>query len=90
MPLKKPIYAVVRYIFHICLIAVPVWLAGHIALWEESRFELNWRALPDAWADWMTLLLLGLAIYFLISHQWSTFFGKPSCHVQDSVDGIVV
>jgi len=48
MPLKKPIYAVVRYIFHICLIAVPVWLSGHIALWEESRFELNWRALPDA------------------------------------------
>ena len=88
--IKKPIYAIVRYVFHICLIAVPIWLSGHIALWEESRFELTWRSLPDAWADWMTLLLLGLAIYFLISHQWNTFFGKPSCHVQDSVDGIVV
>jgi len=55
--IKKPIYAVVRYIFHICLIAVLVWLSGHIALWEESRFELTWRSLPDAWADWMTLLL---------------------------------
>ena len=63
---KKPIYATLRYIFHICLIAVPVWLSGHIALWEESRFELTWTSLPDAWADWMTLLLLGLAIYFLI------------------------
>jgi len=64
--IKKPIYAIVRYIFHICLIVVPVWLSGHIALWEESRFELSWRSLPDAWADWMTLLLLGLVIYFLI------------------------
>ena len=64
--IKKPIYAIVRYVFHICLIAVPIWLSGHIALWEESRFELTWRSLPDAWADWMTLLLLGLVIYFLI------------------------
>jgi Pyruvate/2-oxoacid:ferredoxin oxidoreductase delta subunit len=64
--IKKPLYSILRYIFHICLITVPIWLAGHIALWEESRFELTWRSLPDAWADWMTLLLLGLAVYFLI------------------------
>ena len=64
--IKKPLYAFLRYIFHICLFAVPIWLAGHIALWEESRFEWTWRSLPDAWADWMTLLLLGLAIYFFI------------------------
>ena len=63
---KKPIYAIVRYVFHICLIAVPVWFSGHIALWEESRFEWTWISLPDTWADWMTLLLLGIAVYFLI------------------------
>lgn len=64
--IKKPMYATLRYLFHICLIAVPVWFSGHIALWEESRFEWAWGSLPDAWADWMTLLLLGLAVYFLI------------------------
>ena len=63
---KKPFYASLRYIFHVCLVVVPVWLSGHIALWEESRFEWAWTALPDAWADWMTLLLLALATYFLI------------------------
>lgn len=63
---KRFIYATLRYIFHICLIVVPIWLSGHIVLWEESRFEWAWRPLPDAWADWMTLLLLGLATYFLI------------------------
>jgi Pyruvate/2-oxoacid:ferredoxin oxidoreductase delta subunit len=39
---------------------------GHIVLWEESRFEWSWASLPDAWVDFMTLLLLGIAAYFLI------------------------
>jgi len=44
---KKPLYATLRYIFHICLIVVPIWFSGHITLWEESRFEWTWRSLPD-------------------------------------------
>jgi len=63
---KKPIYATLRYIFHICLIVVPIWLSGHISLWSESRFEWEWTAMPDVWADWMTLVLLSLAAYFLM------------------------
>jgi ferredoxin len=62
---KKPVYTTLRYIFHACLFIVPVWLSGHIVLWSESRFEWDWMALPDAWADWMTLILLALAAYFL-------------------------
>lgn len=63
---KRAIFATLRYIFHVCMIVVPIWLSGHIVLWAESRFEWDWRSLPDAWADWMTLILLGLAIYFLL------------------------
>ena len=63
---KKPLYATLRYIFHLCLFVVPIWLSGHISLWTESRFEWEWYSLPDAWADWMTLILLGLAAYFLM------------------------
>lgn len=63
---KRPVYAILRYIFHICLIVVPIWLSGHIVLWAESRFEWDWTPLPDAWADWMTLLVLALVAYFLI------------------------
>jgi len=62
---KKPIYVVLRYVFHICLFVVPIWLSGHITLWEESRLEWEWTAIPDAWADWMTLILLGIAAFFL-------------------------
>ncbi len=64
--LKKPIYSALRYIFHICLLIVPIWLSGHIYLWEESRFNWAWTALPDSWTDGMTLVVIFLAIYFLI------------------------
>jgi Pyruvate/2-oxoacid:ferredoxin oxidoreductase delta subunit len=63
---RKPVYISLRYIFHTCLIVVPIWMNGHVVLWEESRFEWSWASLPDAWIDFMTLLLLGIAAYFLI------------------------
>jgi NAD-dependent dihydropyrimidine dehydrogenase PreA subunit/nitrate reductase gamma subunit len=63
---KRPLYAALRYIFHICMIVVPIWFSGHIMLWSFSRFEWEWNALPDIWVDWMTIILLGLAAYFLI------------------------
>ncbi|MBW1800869.1 MAG: hypothetical protein JRJ85_09070, partial [Deltaproteobacteria bacterium] len=66
---KKPLYASLRYLFHICLFVVPIWFGGHIALWEESGLEWSWVSLPDVWADWMTLILLVLAAIFLLRHM---------------------
>jgi len=63
---KNPVFAILTYIFHICLIVVPIWLFGHISLWEESRFGWSWSSLPDSWADWMTLALLAIAIFFFL------------------------
>jgi nitrate reductase gamma subunit len=63
---KNPVFSILGYIFHICLLGVPLFYSAHIALWEESRFQWKWWALPDAWADWMTLTLLGIAIFFII------------------------
>jgi ferredoxin len=64
--LKKPFYSLLRYGFHICLFAVPIWFSGHINLWEESRFEWYWTPLPDDWADTMTLMVLAICCYFLL------------------------
>jgi len=63
---KKPLYAALRYVFHTCLLAVPIWLSGHVSLWEMSRFEWSWRSLPSPWADGMTLVLLFIAAYFTV------------------------
>ena len=63
---KRPVYAVLRYVFHICLFAVPIFLFGHIVLWEESRFEWSWSGLPDQWADAMTIVAIALAVFFFL------------------------
>jgi NAD-dependent dihydropyrimidine dehydrogenase PreA subunit len=63
---KKPLYAFVRYVFHLCLFVVPIWLGGHVALWAESRFEWDWSSLPDQWADWMTIAVMAIAVFFII------------------------
>jgi nitrate reductase gamma subunit len=68
---KNPVFIICVYLFHICLIVVPIWLAGHISLWEESRFGWSWSSLPDKWADWMTLLVFAIAIYFILRRALS-------------------
>jgi ferredoxin len=64
--MKKPFYTILLYLFHACMIVVPIWFSGHIALWVDSRFGWEWAALPDAWIDWMTIILLCLAALFLL------------------------
>lgn len=64
--IKRPLYAFLRYVFHICLFVIPIWYSRHIDLWYESRLELEWGPISDDLADWMTLALLVLAGYFFI------------------------
>ena len=63
--IKRPFFASIRYLFHGCLIAVPIWFSGHIAMWEESGLEWYWTPLPDAAADVMTLMVIGLSLFFV-------------------------
>ena len=63
---KKPFYASLRYLFHGGLFVVPVWLTGHVVLWSESRFGWEWATLPNGVADWLTLLTLGIAFFFVL------------------------
>lgn len=63
---KNPVFTPLAYIFHICLIIVPIWFSGHITLWEESRFEWSCSPIPDGLADWMTLIFLAIALFFLL------------------------
>ena len=61
---KRPLYALVRYLHHGCMFVVPVYLWGHVVLWEESRFELSWSTLPDVWADRLTVIFIFLTSLF--------------------------
>jgi nitrate reductase gamma subunit len=63
---KNPVFTILGYIFHVCLIVVPIWLSGHITLWEESRFGWSWTPIPEGLADWMTIVLVAIGLFFLV------------------------
>jgi hypothetical protein len=51
------IYSTASFLFHLGLIIVPLFLHGHILLWEKG-IGLSWPALPIVWADGLTLLVI--------------------------------
>jgi nitrate reductase gamma subunit len=63
---KNPVFTILGYIFHICLLAVPIFFSAHVTLWQESRFGWSWWQMPDNWADWMTLVLIAITIFFIV------------------------
>ena len=63
---KRPVYTCLRYVFHVCLFVVPIFLFGHVVLWEESPLEWGWTPLPSIWADRLTLFVLILCLTFLV------------------------
>jgi len=48
-------------LFHVALLVVPVFLAGHIALWARGT-GLSWPAIPTSVADVLTVLAVVTAI----------------------------
>jgi nitrate reductase gamma subunit len=62
---RHPILTIVTFTFHICLIAAPLFLLSHNILWDES-WNISWWTLPDGLADFMTLIVIGGCIFFLV------------------------
>ena len=61
----KPIYVSLRYLFHVCLIVVPIGFAGHVMLWEESIFQQGYWSIGYGWSNGITLVVLfALLIFF--------------------------
>lgn len=63
---KNPVFMILAYSFHLCLILLPIWIYQHVIYWELSRFEWSWTAIPSAMADWMTLIFLLIAAFFFL------------------------
>lgn len=62
---RRPLYSVVSFAFHAGLIVVPLFLAAHILLWERAT-GIAWPALPQAAANWLTLVAAGAALALVI------------------------
>lgn len=62
---RQPVLTVVTFAFHLCLLAVPVFLLAHAVLWEDS-FGIRWWSLPDTLADTLTVFVILGAVFFLV------------------------
>jgi nitrate reductase gamma subunit len=62
---SQPVFSGAVFLFHICLLAVPLFLNAHNILWEEAFGASLW-SLPDAWADGLTLALLATAVGMIV------------------------
>ncbi|MBU4344419.1 MAG: respiratory nitrate reductase subunit gamma [Desulfobacteraceae bacterium] len=61
---KRPIFTIVSFAFHICLVITPIFLLAHVILWDES-WNMSWWTIPETVTDWMTIIVIVGCIFFL-------------------------
>jgi nitrate reductase gamma subunit len=61
----RPVYSLASVLFHVGILAVPVFLPAHLRLWRGAA-GFAWPALPQGFADWLTLLTIatGAGLFF--------------------------
>ena len=64
----KPVFYGISYLFHILLFLVPLFLASHIVLINES-FQVSWPALDDTLADILTVLVIAALGFFAVRRR---------------------
>jgi nitrate reductase gamma subunit len=62
---NHPIFMGATYLFHLCLLIAPIFLVAHVVLIEES-WNISWITIPDPIADYMTMVVIAVGIFFLI------------------------
>jgi nitrate reductase gamma subunit len=60
----QPVFAIAFFLFHICLLGVPIFLLSHNTLWQRA-FGVSLPSLPDSIADVLTVVFLLSALVLL-------------------------
>ena len=60
---KNPVMTVVTFAFHILLFLAPIFLLGHVVLWDQA-FGISLPALPEAIADLMAVGVIAACCFF--------------------------
>ena len=63
-------FGLTSFVFHIAILVVPVFLAGHVALWARG-LGLSWPAVPNAVADVLTIVAVSTAVLLLAQRLFS-------------------
>lgn len=62
---SRLLFGLTTLAFHITILLVPIFLAGHIALWARG-LGVSWPALPNQAADVLTLLAIFTAVALVL------------------------
>ncbi len=60
---QQPVFGLVTFVFHICLLLTPLFLLAHIVLVYES-WQIQWLSLSDGLADIMTGVVIAGTLFF--------------------------
>ncbi len=63
--LQSPLFSLTSVLFHIAILIVPIFLAGHIALWFRG-VGVSWPAIPNALADVLTIVAVITAVALVV------------------------
>lgn len=62
---NRALFSLTTFLFHIGIILVPLFLAGHIKLWREG-VGLSWPALPNGVSTTLTWIVIAAALAVVI------------------------
>ncbi len=65
---QQPVFSIVAFIFHLSLLAVPLFLSAHIVLWEEA-FGVRLWSIPDELADALTVIFIAAALFLIVRRR---------------------
>lgn len=65
---NRHVYSFFSILFHIGLIAIPIFLFAHINMWKNS-IGVSWPALPYWWAFGITLVTIAAGLIMLIARM---------------------
>lgn len=82
---ERPVFTVVTFAFHICLLLAPIFLLAHVMLWDES-FNISWWTLPDGVADVMTIIVIIACGYF----AWRRLTRPEAKYVTYATDYVIL
>ena len=61
----RPLFTVVSFAFHICLLVTPLFAMGHAVLWKNA-WGIRWWSLPPLLTDIMTLVVVAAGVFFVL------------------------
>ena len=61
----RPVFTLVSFLFHICLLLTPILTAAHVFLWKES-WKISWWTLPDTLSKVMVIIVLFGGLVFVV------------------------